>query len=698
MEEAPAIRRGVIALLLVAAATGCGDGGRGVSGDGGGAGADGARWDAGEPDADADAGPGIDGAPPDAVWPDAAEGNPWRIRFVERTEETTSTVWPGLSSADRWGVGSGALIADLDGDGDRDVFLARIDDPSSGRLGGPSLLLWNRGGAPWPRFQPDLDVAGMFAGIRAHGVAGGDVDRDGDVDVFVACEGADKLLVNQGGGVFVEQAVAAGVDGPNDDVSVAALFADLNGDGVLDLFVTNHTTVNPPLPTPAADDLLYLNRGDGAFDDVSALAGVDDDGAGHVSVAADLGGTGALDLVIANDRFAVDGVSGRPDDYPPDAWYVRTSLDDQGVPRFGDVATTRGIVALRSTMGIAVHDVDGDLTPDLYVTDWGDKELYLNPTPGGAVVSAAADYDLGERLHLGTVTVQVSWGTRFLDLDRDGFDEVALVNGTVSEALTCEARKQVDVYLRQASAGGRFDDITATVGWPPGPLCGAAATGPNAGRGLFVGDLDGDGDDDLMVAGYGEPARTFENATPHVFHAVRARLVGTVSAVDPIGARLILTRTGGARVARFRVAGGDTNGQSDGVLEVGLGAATTFEAAAITWPSGLVQDVGARLAADTTVTITEPRWMTLEPRVLTGAASASFEYRPVDARGAFLGVAGAGRTVTVTRSDGVPVVVVPSADGRYAATITAPAAARAVVLTVTVDGVTLPPRPRVVFR
>jgi enediyne biosynthesis protein E4 len=621
-----------------------------------------------------------DAAPPDVTW------NPNGISFVDVTAETIGHLPGGAMRMDRWSVGSGVGVGDLDGDGRPDIFLARNDeqDTEDELRGGPSTILWNEGG--W-QLTTDEALPAVTGGRRGHSVAFGDLDGDGDLDVFLGMEGPDLLLRNDGGRTFTDVTTAAGVAGPDGDVTMGALFADLNDDGRLDLYVSNYSLLSPPWPSDIARNRLYLNLPDGSFLDVSALSGADNPGATQAAAVIDAEGDGVPTLVVANDRFCMDDIPILVplDDMTPDAWLRRTSVDEGGVPHFLDEGEARGMSSCRSSMGVGVADVDGDLLPDVYLTDIGPNELYLGgpvleERAGSYNVKVSRDPD-GYR--------QTSWGARFLDLDRDGSLELFVVNGSVGELCCCIDYHQLDVLLRARTPGGRFGDITRTTGLPSDPVCRDTGV-PLAGRGATTGDLDGDGDDDLVISPWIEGYRVFENRTSAAGASVRLRATGTVSAADPVGATLLVTLPGGVQRASFRVAGGDTHSQSDGLIEVGLGD-TTPDRVELLWPSGHVQ----RLSPTDTIVV-EPAWLTVEPRVAAPADPLPrLVYRPVDALGAPLG---AGREVTVLRSDGLSVTVVDEGDGSYTATLAHPGAARRTTVTVVDSGVTLRPRPLLLFQ
>ena len=228
---------------------------------------------------------GVDGALDAAVLPDAVVTNPLGITLTDVTAVTGLEYRGGRQQPDPWGMGSGAAIGDIDGDGLLDIVLARCDSQLPAPPGGPSTLLRQTGAGPdFPVFSSDAAFAAMFAGRCAHGVALGDYDRDGDLDVFVTMDGTDGLFENDGTGSFSDVSAAAGVAGPSADRNTGPVWADVNADGLLDLFVPHHAATLPPVSDPLNANRLYINLGDGSFRDVSSSSGVGGDGSSHSHV------------------------------------------------------------------------------------------------------------------------------------------------------------------------------------------------------------------------------------------------------------------------------------------------------------------------------------------------------------------------------------------------------------------------------
>jgi hypothetical protein len=579
-------------------------------------------------------------------------------------------------------VGAGAAVGDVDGDGLPDLVLARFVSDALGTPAGSSQLLRNTTAAGGEiAFAADVEFAALTAATDAYGVALGDYDRDGDADVFLAAEGQDLLLRNDGG-AFTDVTGTAGVGGADADRSSSALFVDLNDDGLLDLFVGNYHLAADRVPHPEDADRLHLNLGDGSFADVSVASGADSEGAAHAVTAADLDGDGVLDLLVAND--AVPSEEDPDLRLPGDMLCVRTSVDDQGLPVYADVAEARGLIAPRLSMGIAVADFDADGDLDLYETDWGAKDLLLWDAAAAVYTEAAADFGVANR-DVGGIQL-IGWGALPLDLDHDGALELLVINGELRPE-SPQAPYQLDYYYRQPEPGAPFADISGSVGLPVA-LDDDDPTLPASGRGAYTGDLDGDGDLDVVLGAVAESFRVYANRTPVAGHFVRLRLTGTASAPDPVGAVVTVVTDRGRTLRRQRIAGGEPYGQSDNLIDIGLGDERP-ERIEVAWPSGLVQriDTLPGFAIDRETRVTEPAWITLSARVAGASDEApllSITPEP-------------GQVVAVTRSDGAPVALAEEA-GTFTAALPHPGTARRTTLTITIDGAAIRLRPMLTYR
>jgi hypothetical protein len=637
----------------------------------------------------------VDGAVDATVPPDALLTNTTNITLVDVTLDTKLVLEGGRVQPDPWGLGSGAAFGDIDGNGTLDVVIARCDSQPPAPAGGPSELLRNTGmGAEYPVLEPDTDFAAMFAGRCGHGVALGDYDRDGDLDVFITMDGTDGLFENDGTGSFTDVTVAAGVGGPPSDRNTGPVFADINADGQLDLLVPAHTMTLPPDSDPLNANRLYVNLGDGTFRDVSVSSGFAADASSQSIMVTDLDNDGAMEIYIANDRFAVNG--GNPTgNLEPDAYHDPVAFDDEGMPTYVDRTDEYNTDLPRSAMGLALADLNRDGFDDIYVSDWGFNHLQIWSDAEGKYAQVAGEWNLEWGRNPASYN-NVSWGARFLDLDRDGREELLFVNGYISDSPACQTFTQMDYYLRRHPTDDVFGNITPDTGIEWEFSCPPSGQYPITGRGAVIGDIDSDGDDDLIITPYIEQFRFYRNDTPQSDrHRVRVRPVGTVSAVDPAGAVLEVTRLDASTGRQTLYAGGDALGHSDRVLEVGIDSETTITDATLHWPSGYSQriDLLAGFAIDATLEITEPAWLTLSERVVSSIDPAPIlVYQPADAAGDFLGAAGSGRTVTGVRSDGQPIVFIDGGNGTYTAAMPHPGTARITVVTITDDAVELRPR------
>lgn len=657
------------ALACCLAAVACG-GGAGVGASG--------------PPADAAIRGGGAAASPDAAPPDAA---PPVIRYVDVSDELPASYPTGRRTQ---GTGSGAAIGDLDGDGRNDLVLGRCDTPD----GGPSL--WLRADPTRAGFAFTPEPLPGVAGTCSNSVALGDYDRDGDLDVFLGMADEDMLLANDGAGHFTDVTAAAGVAGSHLQVGSAAVWADLNADGLLDLYVGNHDATDEigPEEDPLKVSYLYVNRGDGTFSSVAAEARAESRGIAQAVLAADLNADGVLDLWVANDEFTING-SGGISYLKHDVLLRASRLNSEGVPVYRDVCTA-ACYGRRASMGLAMAYLDDDLYPEVFVSDYGDTHVMR--------LQDGAYQDVADELGLSTGLTHdyyplISWGSRFLDADRDGALELALVGGAFFDPMPdCEGMGHQNVYLQSAPGETRFVDVSREVGWPRMVSCPPVSE-PHRGRGLFSGDLDGDGDDDLVEGAMINPYRVFRNDSTGG-HFLRVRPRGRVSAPMPAGALLEVTHDDGHVQREQLYAGGDTRGQSDAVLELGLGPSPDVREVWLRWPSGYSQRLDGQpgFALDRELTIVEPEWLTLSARVVRGGDPPPvLVYRPMDATGRPLNNKAAAGQITIARSDRKPVELIAADDGSCRATL-ARGTATFVVLTVSVDGVALPPRPIVTFR
>ena len=434
-------------------------------------------------------------------------------------------------------TGCGVALFDYDNDGRLDVFIVN----GTTLEGFPkdqapiSHLYRNKGDGT---FEDVTAKAGVGVSGWGQGAAAADYDNDGDSDLFVTFYGQNRLFRNEGNGTFTDVTARAGLATPGTRWGTGAAFLDYDRDGRLDLFVANYIDLDlakAPTPDsglcrykgipvacgppglPGGANALYRNKGDGTFEDVSERAGI-------------LKAAGTYGLGVSTFDFDDDGWTDVyvANDSNPSALY-RNNRDGT----FTDVGVRAGCAYSQdgkpqAGMGVGIGDYDRNGTFDIVKTNFaGDTTtLYANLGRGFCEDRTFA-------AGIGLNTRWLGWGAGFVDLDNDGWLDIFLVNGhvypEVSQLKTEAAYKQRKVVYRNLGTG-RFVDVTERLG-PP-------ASTPTAGRGAAFGDLDDDGDIDIVVNNVHDTPDVFrtEDRTGHRWLTVR--LVGTTSNRSAIGARV----------------------------------------------------------------------------------------------------------------------------------------------------------------
>ncbi len=511
------------------------------------------------------------------------------------------TVAAGLartSSAGPLVMGAGVAWVDLDVDGWPD--LVEVSESSGVRV------LRNELG----RFvDATAGLALSWApGEVPMGVAVGDVDADGDPDLYVYARGANHLLLNEGGFRLVDGTAAAGVDDAR--WTTAAAFGDLDGDGDLDLYVGNYIArASFPFHTPAPN-ALFVNRGDGRFDERATPAGVAGAGTTLVVRIDDVDLDGDLDLWVCNDFGAT---------VEPNRLYLNRGHGPLET-RLVESSTTVGAALELFCMGVASGDVDGDGDLDAYFTSLGPNALLVRTSTGGYVDRTAA---WGATLGQDRCRPQerlTSWTARFVDLDLDGRLDLFVANGHVpaDPSLRNSLRAHDSVLHNQ---GARFEDVSLASG----------VGGPGVGRGAAVADFDRDGDPDLVVAEHGVGLRLLRNAADPrrglVIEAVARR-----GHPDALGL-IVELETGGRRSVHTRSRSGAYQSSDDPAIFAGQAGGGRHERLTARWPSGTVQRLHD-LEPPARLRLVEPSVGVVSATIAAGSTPATPRLRiPLDADG-----------------------------------------------------------------
>ncbi|MFL5339633.1 MAG: CRTAC1 family protein [Gemmataceae bacterium] len=469
--------------------------------------------------------------------------------------------------------GSGVAVIDFDGDGRLDVYLVHNGGPT-----GKKNQLFHQ--EPDGTFRDvsagsGLDVAGFGLGVAV-----GDVNNDGRPDVLVTEFGATRLFLNLGGGKFREVTREAGLDNPL--LATSAAFFDYDRDGHLDLIVVNYVDLDPsikcggdycgPNVYKGTVPRLYRNLGpqrDGGvkFEDVTIRAGLGAlPGKGLGVLCADFTGDRWPDIFIANDLLA---------NY---LWVNQKdgTFKEEALPRGLAFTATANPAA---NMGVAWADVDGNGLPDLFVTHLRlETHTLWTQEPRGFFQdrTVAAGLTAGER--------RTGFGCALVDFDRDGWPDLAFVNGGVirnpgakPDPAFWPAYAERHQLFRN-SGGGKFQEISDT----SPALCGT----PGVGRGLAVGDFDNDGAPDLLITEAGGPPKLLRNVAPAAGHWLTVRALIPKLKRDAYGAEVTVS-AGGKSYWRLIQPGYSYLSSNDVRAHFGLGPAANYDSIRVIWPDGL---------------------------------------------------------------------------------------------------------------
>ncbi|MDQ6705473.1 MAG: CRTAC1 family protein [Acidobacteriota bacterium] len=524
-----------------------------------------------------------------------AAGPPSSVRYVDETAVSkVDFKHEGSPTSNKYlpeTMGGGVALLDYDNDGRLDIFFtngAKIGDPMpDGKVPDKSdRRFWNRlyhqnGDGTFTDVTGKAGLTGMPENRYGMGVAVGDFDNDGFEDLYVTGYGGNTLYRNNGDGTFTNVTARAGVAAAG--WSASAGFFDYDNDGKLDIFVcryvewsfNNNNYCGEKKPGGRAychpdnfrgvTNILYHNNGDGTFTDVSQKAGIANPNSKSLGVAfADFDGDGWSDIYVANDSVQ--------------CFLYRNNHDGT----FTDVSLTAGVGYNEdgktfAGMGTDFADYDNDGWPDIVVTDLSNERymLFRNNRDGTFV-------DATDQSGLGRATLAYSgWSTRFLDYDNDGWKDLFVAQGHVMDTIesTAPNLRYLQPPLLLRNVAGRFTKVQA----------GPAFDSSWAGRGAAFGDIDNDGDIDIVVANVNQKAYVLRNEGGNRNGWIGIRAVGRTSNRDGIGCRVkVVSASGLVQHFTINTAAGYLSA-SDKRLIAGLGHDKFAKLVEIHWPAGGVQ-------------------------------------------------------------------------------------------------------------
>ena len=481
-------------------------------------------------------------------------------------------------------MGAGVALFDYDNDGDLDVFFVQSGSIGPGTRAGSArahrLFRNELAGGGKLRFTDVTARSGIALQGYGMGAATGDYDGDGDLDLMITSFGPETLYRNNGDGTFTDVTKESGV---GDDLwSTSAAFFDYDRDGHMDLFVANYVDFTLPGNKPCADpigardycsprvyhpvpDRLYRNNGNGTFSNVSEPAGIiKADGAGLGVSTGDYNADGWLDLYVANDATPNQlWINGRNGTFADEGMISGSAVTAAGNPE--------------GSMGIGSGDFDQDGDEDLFVTNIIGETFVLYENDGHGNFE-----DVRTRAGLGRPTAaSTGFGTDWFDYDNDGWLDLFVANGGVNIIETQRGQptpfRMKNQLFRNRGDGG-FEEVTA--------MAGPAFARAEIGRGVAFGDVDDDGDIDVIVSNSGGPARLLLNQASTSNKSLQVRLQQPGANRFGFGAWVGVERSGRKTLWRRVKTDGSYLSASDMRLHFGLGDATKIDAVVVQWPDG----------------------------------------------------------------------------------------------------------------
>lgn len=521
------------------------------------------------------------------------------VHFIDITEQA-GIKFKHVSSPEKKyiveSMSGGVALLDYDNDGYLDIYLVNslTVDMVKSKQKTRSALYHNNGDGT---FSDVTDKAGVGDIGWGMGVAIGDYNNDGWDDIYVTCLGPNHLLRNNGNGTFTDVTQKAGVDDPR--WSTGAAFVDYDKDGKLDLFVANYVDFDVnnlpefgkgrtcqfkgvpvqcgPRGLKGAGDSLYHNNGDGTFTDVSKKAGVaDTDGYyGLGVIASDFDGDGLVDIFVANDST-------------PNFLY-----HNNGDGTFKDIGFSSGTAvnengSEQGSMGVTLGDYDHNGRLDLFITNFDDdyNTLYRNDGKGSFT-------DVSYAAKVAAVSLPyVGWGTWFFDYDNDGWPDLLVVNGHVYPQLPTYRQRN---FVHHNNRNGTFTEVAEQLGAP--------FLEKRTGRGAAFGDIDNDGDVDIVINNLDGPPQVLRNDGGNAGNSVLIKTIGVKSNRDGIGARVKIISGDLTQIGEV-YSGGSYLSQSDLRIHFGLEQRAKIDLIEVHWPSGAV-DKATNIGANKMITVKE---------------------------------------------------------------------------------------------
>jgi hypothetical protein len=492
----------------------------------------------------------------------------------------------------------GLALLDYDRDGDEDIYFLNGAALPGMKVTVPPRNSLYRNDGNW-KFTDVTERAGVGDTGYGLGVCAGDYDNDGDLDLYLNNFGPNVLYRNNGNGTFTDVTQRAGVAAGN-QVGAGACFLDMDKDGDLDLYVSNYIAFSyekhhishmsgfpayvGPMNYPATADVLYRNNGNGTFTDVSAASGVGDHlGTGMGMICADYDDDGDTDIVVGNDLAA------------------NFVFQNDGTGKFKEVGLLAGLAydlqgTVHGTMAVECADWDDDGRLDFYTTSYQRQLATLYRNIGDGTFE-----DATRRTGAGAGTYPlVTWGTALLDLDNDGDRDIFIACGHLIDNVdrfdSTTSYHARNIVLMN-TGNGKFVNVS--------DRCGDGLAPKHSSRGAVFGDLDNDGDIDVVILNSRRQATILRNDSPGGNHWIDVRLRGTQTNRDGVGARVEVTAGDLTQIDEVH-SGRSYQSDYGKRLHFGLGSRRIVQQIKVRWIGGGV-DVARNVGVDQVVTIVEGR-------------------------------------------------------------------------------------------